>query len=108
MPVIAHVKPVAGKLCPWAKSDLLAAFVCIAVFEYHVLILSDVSGCVCPLMAHFSYDREQMAQKAKNIYFLSFYSKRLPPAVLSPEQVASAVDITITVISYNFYPVLHY
>lgn len=55
-------------------------------------------------MAHFSYDREQMAHKAKNIYFLSFNSKRLPPAVLSPERIASVVDITITVITYNFHP----
>jgi hypothetical protein len=55
-------------------------------------------------MAHFSYDREQMARKAKNIYFLSFYSKRLPPAVFSPEQIASAADITITVTTYHFHP----
>lgn len=45
-----------------------------------------------------------MAHKAKNVYFLSFNSKRLPPAVLSPERIPSAVDITITVITYNFHP----
>jgi len=66
-----------------------------------------VCGCVCALTAHFSYDRDQMAHKVKNIYFLAFYSKRLPPAVLSPEQIASALDVPITVITYHFHIALH-
>lgn len=75
MQITAHVKPEAGKPWPWAQSNPLAALICVVAVDNDMPLLFPCQGCVCMLLAHFSYDRDHLAQEAKNIHFLSFYSK---------------------------------